>query len=294
VPDPSRSDTDAIATVDAATLRELFAVPPEEFVSRRNATVKALKAAGERAQAATVAKLRRPSVVDWALNVTAIERPKVVADFLDAGASLRESQEAAAEGRRGGDVRSALQELRRQTNAVLTAANKVLASAGRSSGPLAGPLTSRLSAVAVNRAAGDQLRAGRLGSVDVEAESDDPFAGLTPPPSDRGSRTATKPARRAKAAKGTEAAHEPATREETADDARERRRERAAAEREVATARTALTKADTEVEKTERAVNDALGRVETARARLEAAEQRRDEARDALERVIAAVDALDR
>src|SRR5262249_1004001 len=151
--------------------------------SRRNAAVKALKGAGERAQAASVAKLRRPSVVDWALNVTATQRPDLVAEFLEAGARLRDAQAAAAEGRQGGDVRTALQQLRRQSNAMLATANDVLAGAGRASGPLAGPLTSRLSAVAVNREAGDQLRAARLGSTDVDAESDDPFAGLTPGPS---------------------------------------------------------------------------------------------------------------
>src|SRR5262245_10062391 len=103
-----------MAALDTTTVRGLFSLPPEEFVSRRNATVKGLKASGEPAQAAIVAKLRRPSVVDWALNVTAIEQPDLAAAFLDAGARLRDAQAAAAEGRQGGDVRTALQELRRQ------------------------------------------------------------------------------------------------------------------------------------------------------------------------------------
>ena len=55
----------------------LYAVRPEEFVAARAALVKELKADGQKAEAAQVAKRRRPSVVAWALNQVAREQPKL-------------------------------------------------------------------------------------------------------------------------------------------------------------------------------------------------------------------------
>ena len=68
----------------APAVGDLFTVRPEEFVAARNAVVKALKAAGEREEAAKVATLRRPSAVDWALNCVALEHADTLDQFLDA------------------------------------------------------------------------------------------------------------------------------------------------------------------------------------------------------------------
>src|SRR6185503_7823939 len=58
------SDT---ATPDAEAER-LYVLDPEEFVAARDAAVKALRGDGKRAEAAAVAKLRKPSVAAWVVN----------------------------------------------------------------------------------------------------------------------------------------------------------------------------------------------------------------------------------
>ena len=74
--------------VDAAVLRRLYSAAPEEFVAARDALVKELRAAKDRDTAAEVARLRRPSVPDWALNVVATAHPDAVNDLLDAATRL--------------------------------------------------------------------------------------------------------------------------------------------------------------------------------------------------------------
>src|SRR4051812_17139068 len=54
---------------------ELYTVDPSEFVARRNALAKELRAAGDRDAAAEVSKLRRPTVVAAALNQLARRNP---------------------------------------------------------------------------------------------------------------------------------------------------------------------------------------------------------------------------
>ena len=47
---------------------ELYGLPLDEFVPARNALARELKGAGEPAEAAEVAALRKPSVAAWAVN----------------------------------------------------------------------------------------------------------------------------------------------------------------------------------------------------------------------------------
>ena len=55
---------------DPDAVRELFTLPPEEFVAARDRLAAELKEAGKADEAAEVKRLRRPSVVAWAVNVT--------------------------------------------------------------------------------------------------------------------------------------------------------------------------------------------------------------------------------
>jgi hypothetical protein len=57
----------------------LYAGPPEEFVAARDALAKRLRADGDRATAAEVAKLRRPTATAAALNQVARTVPDVLA-----------------------------------------------------------------------------------------------------------------------------------------------------------------------------------------------------------------------
>jgi len=72
----------------------LLTVPPDEFVAARNALVKSLRGAGRKDDAAAVAALRRPSVVDWALNTVASESPDVVGTVSHAASRLRQASGA--------------------------------------------------------------------------------------------------------------------------------------------------------------------------------------------------------
>src|SRR4051812_41791529 len=53
----------------------LYALPPDEFVAARNAAAKAWKQAGRKDEAAALGALRKPSVVEGALNRTAHRDP---------------------------------------------------------------------------------------------------------------------------------------------------------------------------------------------------------------------------
>jgi exonuclease SbcC len=72
---------------------------------------------------------------------------------------------------------------------VLAAVEDVVTASGRAAGSQTAALTARLAEVAGNEAAAEQLRAGRLGSAELDAV--DPFAGLEPPHRSAGGRAAT-------------------------------------------------------------------------------------------------------
>ena len=139
---------------------QLLATPPDQFVAARNALVKELKAGGERDQAAEVAAMRRPSWVDWALNVAATEHGADVERFAESAELMREAQRGAVTGRGGVDVRTAMTGLRDRTGELARRVNGVLTDHGR---PAALPeITERLAEIATSDASTDQLRAGLL------------------------------------------------------------------------------------------------------------------------------------
>ncbi len=169
---------------------DLFVVPPDEFVAARNALAKQLRAGGERERAAEVAALRRPSVPDWALNVVAHEHAAELEPFFEAAQESREAQRSAASGRGGADLRGALQGLRAASEAVVKAALRAAKGAGKATGALSAPVSTRLQEVAASDGLSDQLRQGRLGTGDAEA--DDLFDGDEPATRSRTTRSAPR------------------------------------------------------------------------------------------------------
>ncbi len=71
---------------------KLLAVPPDEFVSRRAGLVRELRDAGRAEDAATVAGLRKPTVVVFAVNRAARARPKAARSAADAALRVKETQ----------------------------------------------------------------------------------------------------------------------------------------------------------------------------------------------------------
>lgn len=71
---------------------ELYANPPGEFVARRDALAGQARAAGDRARAAAIKALRRPSVGAWYLNTAARAGLVSLRELLRLGDDLRAAQ----------------------------------------------------------------------------------------------------------------------------------------------------------------------------------------------------------
>jgi hypothetical protein len=74
------------------SVQDLYALAPEDFIAARDSLARELKDAGRADEAAAVKKLRRPSVVAWAVNGAAREHPADVEALLEAGRELRRAQ----------------------------------------------------------------------------------------------------------------------------------------------------------------------------------------------------------
>lgn len=70
---------------------DLYSLPPEEFISARDAREKEAKAIGDRHLAAAIHDLRKPSTAAWLANQLVREHPDEVQPYLDLGAALREA-----------------------------------------------------------------------------------------------------------------------------------------------------------------------------------------------------------
>lgn len=134
---------------------DLYGLPFEEFTAARNALAKELTKEGDKAKAADVKKLPKPSKVAWALNQIARQQADEVDLLLQAGEKLRDAQRRALEGD-ASQMRAATRAEQDQVNRLVEAA-----------APLAGTgaedrLRATLRAAATDAEAGARLRQGRL------------------------------------------------------------------------------------------------------------------------------------
>lgn len=83
---------------DAAAL---FREAPEDFVAARDRLVAQLREHGRSDDAATVKRLRKPTLVAWALDQLCVRDPDGVRALLDAGAEVRAAQQGALSSKRG-------------------------------------------------------------------------------------------------------------------------------------------------------------------------------------------------
>ena len=142
--------------------RELYGLDPDQFTAARNALAKQLRTDGDKAEAALVAKLRRPPATAWALNRVVRERPGVVDAVLDAGADLRVATESALEGD-ASRLRTAQAWERRAVDNAASAAAAVLTAAGHGGGDAARQrMAGTLRAAMVDADVAAALRAGVL------------------------------------------------------------------------------------------------------------------------------------
>src|SRR5688500_315639 len=150
-------------------IAELYSLPLEEFVARRDELARALRDAGEREQAAETKSLRKPSVAAWAVNQLVRREKAAVGELLDAGKRLRAAHEQLLSGGSADALQRASEAERTALRSLTKSAEKVLADAGLSttSGTLE-RVRETLHAAAVDEQVAELVRAGRVTS-DEEA-----------------------------------------------------------------------------------------------------------------------------
>ncbi|MET8044218.1 hypothetical protein ABZU25_25540 [Micromonospora sp. NPDC005215] len=142
-------------------VQQLYRIPPDRFVAARDAAVADARRAGDPGTARQLARLRRPTVAAWLVNLLAIQRPELVADLVQLADALRTAQREL----RGPRLRE-LSAQRRAVVAALVAEVRKLAAA-EPDAPPAGRLPlaeveSTLNAAFSDVDVAEQVRAGRL------------------------------------------------------------------------------------------------------------------------------------
>jgi hypothetical protein len=162
--------------VDEAVLDELYSAPLDEFVARRTALAKQLKADGHADEAAEVTAARKPSVPVWAANQLARRNGPAVDRLLKASDQLRTAigkGDREAFGAAQQEQSDALRKLRDAAQSLL----------GDTTEPMLQRIVSTFRAASVDEELRAQLAAGRL-TEEPEPGGFDTLAGLafTPAP----------------------------------------------------------------------------------------------------------------
>ncbi|SCL18884.1 hypothetical protein GA0070624_1632 [Micromonospora rhizosphaerae] len=248
-------------------VERLYATPPDRFVAARDAAAEEARGAGDRATAREIARLRRPTVAAWLVNLLAIRRPELVAELAQLSEALRSAQRELRGPR--------LRELSAQRRAVvggLVAEVRKLA-AGIDGAPSAGKLPlaeveATLNAALSDAEVAEQVRSGRV----LRATNYAGF-GEVPRPKLRlvtgGAEEAPVPEQQVERADARRARDERAA--ERAASA-ERAKRRRALERELAKARADQERAESELTDAARSEQDGaatLDQIETELAELE-------------------------
>jgi len=256
----------------------VYQAPFDEFVSRRDALAKQLRAEKRRDDAALVKALRKPSRMAWTLNGVVGEAPESI-DRL--GAAIAGAQTAT-------DLRTALETVKEAVRAVAAVGARVAVRAGY-------PMEPNAIAAAVHAIIGDasafaEFRAGRL--VDVpEGGGLDMLIALSPSPSPAATIPSPKPPPRApeppkddpRVALAASARADLRRAEESLGAAREQLDQATASVRDTTTrleaAEQAVVRAQEELEARRKEAERTRRHAESASADLEKAQQAFDRAR---------------
>ena len=159
--------------------------PLEEFVSRRDALVKELRAAKRREDADRVKALRKPSRTAWVLDNIVHEDPVVLVQLASAISAAQTAQS-------GADLRAAMENVRAAIRDVAAAGARVAIRAGQ---PIdASTLVTAVHAVIGETSAFSDMRAGRLVDIPDGGGLDILSAITISVPSPAAAPAATKPA----------------------------------------------------------------------------------------------------
>ena len=149
---------------------ELYALDPNDFVAARNDLAKRLRKEGDKALAADVAKLRRPTPAAWAVNQLARRKRADVEELVRLGGALRDAQDRALAGDEPGDLRQVGRARRDAVARLGELAEQLLVERGGSPGAHAGEVAATLEAASLDADAGAAVLEGRL-STELEPPS---------------------------------------------------------------------------------------------------------------------------
>lgn len=146
--------------VSRDVVRRLYATPPAGFVAARDEAVAAARSAGDAAAAREIAKLRKPTVAAWLVNLLAIRRPELVADLVALSDELRAAQRQL----RGSRLRELSAQRRALVGALVAAIAELAAEADPSTAgkPPPAEVEATLQAALSDTTIAEQVRLGRL------------------------------------------------------------------------------------------------------------------------------------
>src|SRR3954447_6374766 len=184
-----------------AVADDLYALPPEEFTSARNARAKAVQAEGDRELAAAIPALPKPSPAAWLANQLVRRDRAALEPLLELGASLRDATARLD----GAQMRSLSRQQGKLVASLVRRAGELGTPSGKPVSPgVAQDLDDTLRAAIADADAADQLMAGRL----ANGLQHNGF-GLVAPGNLSLVTTASSAKRGAKAAKSTEGGQSP-------------------------------------------------------------------------------------
>jgi len=162
-------------TVDLEELTiQLYASAPEDFVKARADGVKQLKADGQDDAAAAFAKLAKPSLSAWAVNLLVSKRAGVVGDVVERGDALRRAHTGGGGPKEIRGAQQARQEaIRAATDLAVELSGRQLSEAHRNE------IAETLEAAASDADAAEEMRHGRLVRPIPAPTGFDLFGGLT-------------------------------------------------------------------------------------------------------------------
>ncbi|WP_433315897.1 hypothetical protein ACQP0U_04120 [Micromonospora sp. CA-269861] len=147
--------------LSAELVQQLYRTPPDRFVAARDAAVADARRAGDPTTARQLARLRRPTVAAWLVNLLAIRRPELVTDLVQLADALRSAQREL----RGPRLRE-LSAQRRAVVGALVAEVRKLAAAEPEAPPASrlplAEVEATLNAAFSDVEVAEQVRAGRL------------------------------------------------------------------------------------------------------------------------------------
>jgi len=140
----------------------LFQAPPEGFVAARDALAARLRDEGRTEEASAVKRLRKPTVVAWALDQLAARDRDGVQELLAAGAEVRAAQQAALSSKRGAAERLRTAGIARAAavTRLATVAATVLGEAGKAPDTHADTIARALGVSATDQDAAAMLATG--------------------------------------------------------------------------------------------------------------------------------------